>query len=382
MNDFELDVTVARVAAVSDAEVDALALSDLESDLCEAIMSTAVEPVVERAEASTGDLRRAPRWRLAPRVVGAIAAVAALIVGAFLVFQDGSSENGSAWAARAVAVAEAAPRLLVTGDGWEITEVQEFGEDFGELYFSDGHTAVELFWRPGDTHDDYVADRAGDGFTLGTLQVAGHDAQVFDLSGEFNVLWEQGDDSVELRVGGVGRQALEALLERIREVDVDTWLSAMPPSVVKPPERAATVDEMLADIPLPDGFNVDELRSVDNPGLNRYRLGGEVTGAVACSWIEQWLFATDSGDQAAVTEAVEAMTTSRDWAILQEMNAAGQYSAGAMPETIWEFADALESGQAPFGFEGSISLHDYIKDQIVDRPDADTFCDDYRPGPP
>lgn len=70
----------------------------------------------------------------------------------------------------------------------------------------------------------------------------------------FNALWTSGGHPVELMVKGVDRQALDGLLSPVQDVDVDTWLSAMPPGVVKPIDRAATVDGILAGIPVPSGF--------------------------------------------------------------------------------------------------------------------------------
>jgi hypothetical protein len=369
MNDFELDGMVAATATVSDAEVDALALARL-ADLCQVIMSTAAEPVLEPAKQLTRGHRRAGHRRR----VGALATGVALIVIVLLVLQGRSAKDGSAWAARAVKVAEAAPRVLVTGGGWGVTDVPGFDGDNGEVTFRHGQATVELFWRPVSTHDDFVKDRAHGGVSLGTMQVAGHDAQVFAEraqagapTGLFNVLWKSGDHSVELMVSGVNRQALEGSLKRVREVDVDTWLSAMPPSVVRPIDRAATVDGMLAGIPVPRGFNVDGLRSVDNPGLDRGHLGFFVTRAVGCSWLEQWVAATNAGDHVAAAAAVEAMRSSRAWPILHEMNAEGGWLRSRVQQ-IWEFADALERGFAFDGTGRERSVRDYYAPEFCLRP--------------
>ena len=61
--------------------------------------------------------------------------------------------------------------------------------------------------------------------------------------------------------------------------------------------------------------------------------------------MEHWVEATDSGDHAAANAAVEAMRSSRHWAILQEMNAEGGWLRPRAQE-IWEFADALDRGFA------------------------------------
>jgi hypothetical protein len=74
----------------------------------------------------------------------------------------------------------------------------------------------------------------------------------------------------------------------LQNVDVDTWLSAMPDSVIKPNGRAVAVNKMLEDIPVPDSVDVDELKS-RGVVSDRYQLGAQVAGAVACGWIDQWV---------------------------------------------------------------------------------------------
>ncbi len=43
------------------------------------------------------------------------------------------------------------------------------------------------------------------------------------------------------------------------------------------------------------------------------------------------------------------MQTSRDWPVLLEMDAEGDY-----PEVVWEYADQIAAGQTPAGFEGGL----------------------------
>jgi hypothetical protein len=52
---------------------------------------------------------------------------------------------------------------------------------------------------------------------------------------------------------------------------------------------------------------------------------------VACGWIEAWLH----GDK----RAVAALGTARDWQVLKDMNAEGDY-----PEVLWQYADAVTHG--------------------------------------
>jgi hypothetical protein len=148
---------------------------------------------------------------------------------------------------------------------------------------------------------------------------------------------------VEIR-GDVGsRQAYLDVIDSLKSVDVDTWLAAMPPSVVKPEDRSATIDSMLSDIPVPPGLNLDQIRN--DPGvLDRYQLGAAVTGAVACGWLARWDAAQASGDEQEANQAVRAMDSSRHWAILHEMTKSGAWSP-----VLWQFADQLDHGRLDRG---------------------------------
>lgn len=109
----------------------------------------------------------------------------------------------------------------------------------------------------------------------------------------------------------------------------------MPASVVKSPNRAAVVRAMLADIPLPPGFDSTRLEN-GTIVSDRYQLGAQVTGAVACGWIHRWAAARKRGDRATARQAVAAMQTSRGWKILQEMK-----RDGAWTQVLTEYADAM-----------------------------------------
>ncbi len=122
----------------------------------------------------------------------------------------------------------------------------------------------------------------------------------------------------------------------LRHADVDAWLDAMPPTIVRPAGRASAVAAMLEGVPLPDGFDVEALRRSEGLVLGRYDLGARVSGAVACAWIERWAAAKARGDELAARRASTALGTSHGWPILQEMDAAGDY-----PEVLWQLADAV-----------------------------------------
>jgi hypothetical protein len=337
-------------APITDDQVRALTLDVPEADLFAAITA---QPRAARARRPR---HRSRRWALPGLGTAAVAGAAVLIVSL-----AGGGAGGKlspaperAWAASAVRVANAVPRLLIGEPDWRVTRADEFTVDEGEMTFSNGSATLDLHWRTGSFRT-WVADRAHSGDALPAIEVLGTRAKVFryrDSTDDFTALWRSGRLTMELRSGYPTRLSEEEyrrVLGSLKVVGVDQWLAAMPPSVVLPAETTRAVDAMLAGIPLPDGFNADALKR-DAAVRDRYQLGARVAGAVACGWIEQWTAARRAGDREAAAAAVEAMQTSRRWPILREMQAEGEY-----PDLLWELADAMrDDSSIPAGRRMSV----------------------------
>lgn len=301
------------------------------------------------------------RRALPRRVALAAAAAVVVIVGVVAGLRPGSGDD-AAWAAEALAVAEAAPRLLVSTTGWEVTRADEFSVELGELTFTGPGGELGLAWGTGTDggYEDRLAEWTSGAERLDDTTVAGHPAAVF-ASGDadhphFVALWRDGGYGVEARGDFPDVDAFLDVARALETVDVDTWLSAMPATAVRAENRAAAVQQMLADIPVPAGFDTESLTDGETVS-DRYQLGADVTARVACAWIEQWVDATASGDAAAATQAVDAMATSHDWAVLGEMQ-----TGGAWAQSIWELADAIAT-------DGTIDAG------LPDIPVADSYDD-------
>lgn len=360
MNDSELDQLVAATSPITDADVHVLPLAGADVELCEEIMSTPVIHAAEEADVSPTPAGRG-RARALRRWLAAAASLAAVSAAVAVVQPFGSDGGDRAWGAELVRVAESSPRLLVTADGWSVTRADELSEGWGDMTFTGPEGELWLDWITPDAledfdHDARLDDLHDDPFTrLDDVVIAGHEAALFEAPGDpahVTALWEDGRYSVELNTE-MSVDDFLAVAGTIEAVDVDTWLSAMPASVVHASQRAAVVDEMLADIPVPSGFDAGSVELADVAVTDRYQLGAHVTGQVACAWFAQWAEATRTGDAAAAAEAVDAMAGSRDWDILREM--AGQ---GDWPVAVWEYADELVAGaddvvEATAGLEGS-----------------------------
>jgi hypothetical protein len=263
--------------------------------------------------------------RLALTIAGA-AAAAAVAVPLGLTFVQPST--GSAYAAPLVRFAESTPQLLLGADGWKVTDANG-GDGGGEMDFAAGPAQLDVFWVAGASEKE--SDKI-DMTALGHATIDGERAWVGTYGdNEYEAIWSVGDQAREARGSFADRADFLAVAQTLRRVSVDTWLGAMPAFVVDPGSRAAVVDQMLADIPQPQGFDESSLTQTGDV-LDRYQLGAAVTGAVTCAWVHQWV----TGDAAERSEASQAMATAHGWAILQEMKSQGDY-----PEVLWSYAEAI-----------------------------------------
>ena len=351
MNDTELDALIAASAPIDDSDVERLELTGPEAELFEEIIWSASDPIDAHA--------RGRGWRPRRRRILLAVAVAAGVVALVVPIRSTGNGQEAAYAAAILEVAESAPRLLVDLADWRVIRADQFGVDQGQVTFSNGESELVVSWFPASWYPAWVAEAAASTGPGVPTAVLGREAEIFVYRppgaspartgpgedpgqlnaselGDFTALWTQGSHGVEARGQFPSLEGFQTVVAALVEVDVDTWLAAMPDDVVRPRGRAATVDAMLADVPLPAGLDVEALRQGDDRVRDRYQLGAEVTGAVVCAWIDSWVAATDAGDVAGVQRAVEAMATSHGWAILHEMQ-----SQGAFPALIWRYADAM-----------------------------------------
>lgn len=197
-------------------------------------------------------------------------------------------------------------------------------------------------WRS-NTVRELQRDRANSSAVVLHGEVLGHPAQLAQYAGahnkpihDFTAIWADDDGrTIEVRANATDMDNFKALLATVRRVDVDAWLSSLPPSVIKLADRGAVVDEMLKGIPVPPGFDASAVKAQDLTS-DRYQLGAAVAGAVACAWIDRWDAARKQDDTTIAHQAVAAMATAKEWPILKEMAKQGAY-----PAFVQEFADAM-----------------------------------------
>jgi hypothetical protein len=329
-------------------------LDGAEQTLLEEIMSVPAEPRP----------RRVPARRLA----GAVAAAAVLIaILAFSAVQHrqagnrpaaipttpssaGPTTGGSVrYSAVALKAAEENPRLLIDEPGWKATTVYGFTETSGTIAFTEGDRSLEMNWYPGDEYDGYYENRL-DVSAPKPATVDGLPGNLFTYSAnDFAIMLRPHDGVfVELRTeGDWTRAGFDTVVADIKRVDVRTWLDALPPEIVTPGKVQDAADEVLADVPLPPGF---DRAALDGLGTNDpYQFGAEVTSRVGCGWIAEYLRAKGAGDTAAAERAAHALQSSHKWKVLQRMVDQGDWA-----EAFWEVADEVAAGDVPAGYAQSI----------------------------
>ncbi|MGN9812672.1 hypothetical protein ACTMSW_25390 [Micromonospora sp. BQ11] len=255
----------------------------------------------------------------------------------------------SAYSGMVLKAVEENPRLLIDQPGWKAITVYGFAEKEGTIEFRNGGRQVSMNWYPAGQYDGYHADRRHVSKPE-PVKVDGWPADLFRYSdSDFAVMLRPRDNFfVELRTGGAWtRSEFDRVLADVVRVDPRTWLAALPTEIVTPERADEQAARMLADVPLPPGFDTTTLRTL---GINdAYQFGAKVTSRVGCGWIAEWLRAKKAGDAAALQRAADALRSSHKWTVLHQMNDKGDW-----PEVFWETADEVAAGKPPAQYEEAL----------------------------
>jgi hypothetical protein len=304
------------------------------------------------------------RHRGASLGLGGLACV--VVVTTLILLSGGSVDSvrdggHPTFAAAAIKVAEANPRLLVTAPGWSIVHARSFEVDSGALTYKNGERPLfgpsggrqlNLAWYPAPLYRDRLRENARGRTRAGRLTpetstLLGQRATTFAYSGQHpnyaTILSPQGNVFIEVSGSFGGKEEYEAVLDSLRPVGVDAWLSAMPAEVLRPAARSAAIAQMLHGVPAPPGFDASALHFRVMPGpsgsalqsegtlTDRFMLAKSLTAAVACGWLQRWSSATRAGDGGAARDAVEAMSTARHWPVLLQMAREKGFEGHALP---------------------------------------------------
>lgn len=329
---------------ITDVGVSGLPVAEGRAELLEEIMATArIESVPKNA---APEPPRRSRWLPA---AGAAAAVAVVATGAVWV---GSQYDEPEPRDAPVGTTSDPGELAVLGAaGWRLDDASQ-DEYGGELEYHlgcdlanpgcpDGQE-LTVKWTPTEPFDLYAEDTMEiDGEQVGErLDVLDRRALLFHYSaGDHLAVIEVLDDYlVEIRGEGMDEASFRDVLARLEPVAVDDIDARLPERFISDDERAAVIEEMLAPLPLPAGFDP----AIESVEWQRDDLGANVVSPVVCAWVDQFREARRAGDSAAAAQAQDALATVRQWPVLQEMGAETGY-----PSVVREIADAVVAGRVP-----------------------------------
>jgi len=324
------------------------------------------------AERDNGSTKAVKVHRRAQRgvVFSLAAAAAAVAVVMFLSFGDRGGGPTPAFAASLVRFADSTPRLLLQIPGWHVVFVEQDPGHGGEMHFIRGRANgqgmpassltgeeslldryAQLNWAPvSQTERRYIQSGHRDiptglGAPVTRLQLEGRTRDWTDITA--SLIFE--NRVISLRVTVKNMSDLRSILHSLNQVNVTTWLEAMPPSVIRSANSRRAIRDMLVGIPLPPGFDAAKIPGVHDTQTNYY-LGTELTGTVACMWIADWSRARATHNAAAEARAITAMATAPHWPVFRWMS-----RQGAWPQVLISYAKAMPRGTVTEGRPG-ISL--------------------------
>lgn len=342
------------IPKLTDDAVAELSLGAGRAELLEEIMST----VAPERPAEQTPARQRSRW-LAPLAVAAAVAVVASTPLWWGGGQDGSGD-GSADPSVSYQPAAQSPgtgyRAVLTAPGWKVDHVEGDSKYGGEVGYRNGGMSLQVTWYPQDSYESYVEDREH----ITDPPAPGEPVTVLGTSGQ---LWAYNDTDhavirepdqkhwMEIRADGMDKAAYVALLGKLHLVSLAEFESTLPSEFATASERPAAVKAILDDIEAVTGVTVPAGTTLDTDSeqSDPYQLGADIAGQYACSWIVEFADAKADGDQARADEAARVLGTSRQWPVLKEMNADGDY-----PEVVWEYADKMAAGELPEGYEDGL----------------------------
>jgi hypothetical protein len=341
------------IPKLTDDAVSRLPLEAGRAELLEEIMTT-VAPDRQTAQPTPPTPSR--RGWLVPL---AAAAVVAGIAASSLWWRGSPGDAGgesttSHGAAAQTLLREQGFRAVLDAPGWTVSAT-EAGDGYGEVNYEKGGAQFTITWYPADSYADYVTDREHivDPPAPGEpVRLLGASGQLWAYNATDHTVIREVQDGhwMEFRGSGMDDAAYRALLGQLRLVGLADYEAALPDDYVTKAERDDAAAAMLDGITQASGAAwPGPPVAVESTDQDPYQLGAAVAGAYACAWLEEFESATRADDQGRATEAARVLGTARDWPVLNQMNAQGDY-----PEVVWEYADDVAAGQVPEGYRGGL----------------------------
>lgn len=360
MNDTKLDRLLADASPYTDTEVCALQFSRGDAELLGEVVGAQLAGSDELELELAADTR-SRNWPGSARVI-TVAATAALVVTGFAVWRvngtDSSSGSAATVADTSAPVSNTGlswpPRILLD-DSWTAVYADEDPTSgFGEIQFVRGMDGVSITWGPHTTPDPEIyGDGSGpmeerDVNVLGRVSLSIDESVVqtgtVPQTSRHRVIVPVDQGTIQIQVSVQRADILDGVLSSIQSVDIASWVAALPARTVTPAQRPGAVAQILAGVPLPDGFDTASL-GASPVYSDRYQLVAYVISAAVCGWLDVWFTAKDNNESIGEHAAAEALATSREWPALVEIAPEGGFA-----DVMWEHADAVNGdGMLPSG---------------------------------
>jgi hypothetical protein len=339
-------MTERSLVKLTDDAVSRLPLEAGRAELLEEIMST-VAPDRRDPDTLADPAPREPRRLRWVAPVAAAAVVAGLATGTLWWQQHRPSGDDSDRVASTLGLPQG-KAVVLDAPGWKVDSLSGDG-----LVFRNGAANLEITSYAAKDYDSYVLDREYivDPPAPGEpIQVLGRPAQMWAYSGNDHTAIREVEDGrwMEFRAEGVDRAGYLALLKQLRFTTDAEFDAALPDDYVTSDERQAAADRIIGEIRdvsgagFPDGA---PFQIADGDDEDNYQFGAEVVGLYTCAWLEAFENAETHGQDAPAAEAARVLGTSRQWPVLKEMDADGDY-----PEVVWDYADTVAAGTVPEGY--------------------------------
>lgn len=332
------------IPKLTDQAISELPLGAGRAELLEEIMST-VAPDRQNPDtlaAPTPLHPRRTRWV----VPIAAAAVVAGLAGGTLWWQQHQEASHSLSVADELGLPEG-QSVVLDAPGWKVYSLGD------GLRYRNGDAQLEITTYAADQYASYVKDREyiTETRTKGQpIEVLGRPALMWAYTSTDHTAIREVENGrwMEIRADGVDQTGYLALLGDLRVVSSADFDAALPDGFVTTAERPAAAAKILRDIEAVSGADFPagaSLRLADGEAKDRYQFGAEVVAQYTCAWIEAFDNAETHDQSAQAAEAARVLGTSRQWPILKEMDADGDY-----PEVVWDFSDKVASGTVPEGY--------------------------------
>ncbi|WP_406034614.1 hypothetical protein OG801_06600 [Nocardioides sp. NBC_00163] len=219
-----------------------------------------------------------------------------------------------------------APGWVVPGGDGSVTDASHIG---GVDYEPSGSgrraPRLDISWGDSSTYQEGLRfagsfDTADDGVTELPIEVLGQEATYWRNAGEdaFRVVLPLTAGHYQVITGtGMSKTEFEELLTQLRWVDQAEFDATLPDRYLTAEERAATIEQLLAGVPLPERYDEHRLTSLQP---NRYHLALDLARGASCVWRDEWRAARESGDQERVTHAEDVLHQAGDWPMDQALD--------------------------------------------------------------